>query len=123
MREPASQSSKLAQSNAVQGAGARARYVWMACLMPAHLPAAPAAPGMPTWYVETTMRFTPAARWMGVTAMSAMMVEQLGLAMMPPLPAFMPATSCSPGIAEGARLVTRGGTGGNERDRRWTGLD
>ena len=28
----------------------------------------------------------PAALWMGVTAMSAMMVEQLGLAMMPPLP-------------------------------------
>lgn len=27
--------------------------------------------------------------------MSAMMVEQLGLAMMPPLPAFMPAMACS----------------------------
>ena len=34
----------------------------------------------------TTMRWTLAARWSGVTAMSAMMVEQLGLAMMPPLP-------------------------------------
>ena len=37
------------------------------------------------WYVEAIMRLTPTARWMGVTAMSAMMVEQLGLAMMPPL--------------------------------------
>jgi hypothetical protein len=34
------------------------------------------------------MRLTPAARCSGVTAMSAMIVEQLGLAMMPPCPSF-----------------------------------
>lgn len=33
-------------------------------------------------------------RCRGVTAMRAMMVEQLGLAMMPPLPAFMPDMAC-----------------------------
>ena len=34
------------------------------------------------------MRLTPAARCSGATAMSAMIVEQLGLAMMPPCPSF-----------------------------------
>ena len=36
------------------------------------------------------MRLTRAARCSGVTAISAMMVEQLGLAMMPPWPPFIP---------------------------------
>ena len=41
------------------------------------------------------MRRTPAARCRGVTAMSAMMVEQLGLAMMPPLPARCLFSACA----------------------------
>ena len=49
------------------------------------------------------MRLTPAARCRGVTAMRAMMVEQLGLAMMPPLPAFMPfmASGLTSGMTRG----------------------
>lgn len=56
-----------------------------------------------TWYVLTTMRLTLAARCRGVAAMRAMIVEQFGLAMMPPLPAFMLPT---------ASLLTSGMTSG-----------
>ena len=48
------------------------------------------------------MRLTPAARCSGVTAMSAMIVEQLGLAMMPPCPSFT-------ALAASGFTCTRGG--------------
>ncbi len=65
----------------------------------------------------TTTRLTPAARCSGATAMSMMMVEQLGLAMMPPLPAVMPAaftasalisgiTSGTPSVIRNAELLS-----------------
>ena len=62
-----------------------------------------------TWYVLTTIRLTPAARWMGVTAMSAIMVEQLGLAMMPPLPALCPFkwSALTSGMIRGTPSVMR----------------
>ena len=49
------------------------------------------------------MRFTPAALCKGVTAMRAMIVEQFGLAISPPLPAFMPliASGLTSGITSG----------------------
>ena len=62
-----------------------------------------------TWYVLTTILLTPAALWMGVTAMSAMMVEQLGLAMMPPLPALCPFkwSALTSGMIRGTPSVMR----------------
>ena len=65
------------------------------------------------WYVEAIMRFTPTARWMGVTAMSAMMVEQLGLAMMPPLRA---PPSLYSAIASGFTSGITSGTSGSMRN-------
>ena len=55
------------------------------------------------------MRFTLTARWRGVTAIKAMMVEQLGLAMMPPLPAFIPfmASGLTSGMTRGTPSVMR----------------
>ena len=55
------------------------------------------------------MRVTLATRCSGVTAMSAMMVLQLGLAMMPPLPAFMPfiASGFTSGTTSGTPCVMR----------------
>mmetsp|Transcript_34365 Transcript_34365/g.86422 ORF Transcript_34365/g.86422 Transcript_34365/m.86422 type:complete len:266 (-) Transcript_34365:317-1114(-) len=63
------------------------------------------------WYVDAIMRFTPTARCSGVTAMSAMMVEQLGLAMIPPF--FLPslksamASGFTSGITRGTPSVMR----------------
>ncbi len=45
------------------------------------MPFAPAP--LVAWYVDTIMRFTPYARWMGHTATAAMAVVQLGFAMIP----------------------------------------
>lgn len=68
-----------------------------------------------TWYVETTIRLTLAALWRGVTAINAMIVEQLGLAMMPPLPYRKPAiawglisgmTSGTPSVIRKAELLS-----------------
>ena len=55
------------------------------------------------WYVDTTILLTVAALWRGVTATSAMIVEQFGLATMPPFPAFIP--FIAPGLISG---ITRG---------------
>ena len=62
-----------------------------------------------TWYVLTTILLTPAALWIGVTAMSAIMVEQLGLAMMPPLPALCPFkwSALTSGMISGTPSVMR----------------
>ena len=55
------------------------------------------------------MRVTLATRCSGVTAISAMIVLQLGLAMMPPLPAFMPfiASGFTSGTTSGTPFVMR----------------
>jgi len=66
-------------------------------------------PGGRAWYVLMTMRLTRAARCSGVTAISAMIVEQLGLATMPPRPALMPAIApaLTSGITSGTPSVMR----------------
>ncbi len=55
------------------------------------------------------MRLTLARRCSGVTAMSAMMVEQLGLATMPPFPFVMPfsASALTSGITRGTPSIIR----------------
>jgi len=55
------------------------------------------------------MRVTLATRCSGVTAIRAMIVLQLGFAMMPPLPAFMPfiASGFTSGTTSGTPLVMR----------------
>ena len=55
------------------------------------------------------MRLTPARRWSGVTATSAMIVEQFGLATIPPPPARIPAIACAliSGTTSGTPSVMR----------------
>ena len=61
------------------------------------------------WYVETTILLTVAALCSGVTATRAMIVEQFGLATMPPFPAFMPfiASGLISGMTRGTPSVMR----------------
>ena len=63
------------------------------------------------WYVDAIMRLTPTARWIGVTAIKAMIVEQFGLAIIPPF--FLPslysaiASGFTSGITNGMPSVIR----------------
>lgn len=60
-----------------------------------------------SWDITEEEQNTFAALWRGVTAMRAMMVEQLGFAMMPPCPYLMPfmASGFTSGMTRGTPSV------------------